>query len=174
MLLGAVAAGTGLVVRSWLRELRHTPLEDRVCIVAGDPTGEALVLARHLLWRGARVALWAVNDPGRAALSEALGVLGESRDVMVLACNPGLRQEVEAAVASITAGLGAVDVLVTAGDAGLIAEIAAPGLVVASRGAGPDLDRAARRTLDAIEGVQWKSHLAAESEVQPEPVDFGL
>ena len=152
---GAVLMAVGtvtLVVRALLRELRQNSLENRVCLVAGDLLGPELVLARHLLWRGARVALCGIDSPDLGSVESARMVLGERRDVMVVTCDPRDRAAVELMVDAVAAGLGAIEVVIGAGGPGLIAECAGARLLLTpALRADPDLERSARRMVDAIE-----------------------
>lgn len=155
MLAIACAAGAaGLVLRAVLRELRHQPLEGRVCLVAGDLDGRERVLARHLLWRGAKVALIGLgpdSEHRQAALERARDELSDT-DLLVAACDPTDPDSVRAALAKALDELGEVDILLTAAPPGPLSELVAARLVVVIPSRDGNPERSAQRTLDAIEG----------------------
>ena len=142
----AATAGVILMVQVRLRSLAGLGLEDRVCLVATDLEVPGLAVARHLLWRGARVALLAAGD-----LEPARELLGEGRDVVVLGCDARDQDSVEAMLEEVTRRLGPVDVLIWQGEQGLIERAVDPGVLVRPLPADPDIERGARRLADSLE-----------------------
>jgi NAD(P)-dependent dehydrogenase (short-subunit alcohol dehydrogenase family) len=116
--LGALAAlGAGALVG--LRALRRERVEfsGRTVFITGGSRGLGLLLARHFLQEGARVALCSRDNTELERASAWLEGVG-SGEVLAVACNVGDRAQVEAAVAQVHERFGAVDVLVN--NAGVI------------------------------------------------------
>ena len=142
----AASAGLLLVLQLRLRSLAGLWLEDRVCLVTADLEMPGLAVARHLLWRGARVALCASGDPDAAR-----ELLGEGRDVVVVACDPRDRKAVAAMLAEVEQRLGPIEVMVYQGERGLIERALGPGVLVRQLPGGFNLERNARRLADSLE-----------------------
>ena len=165
----AAVVGTALaaavLVRRLIRTLRALgqPLEEAVCLVTGDLDGNALVIARHLLWRGARVAVCGLgaSDPETADLERVAATLGAGRDTVVIGCRPHDRSSVLAMLEVVSGSLGRVEVLVSTAPSGLIPELVGDGvlMVTATAGGRSGREPAARRLVDSIEarrgGAGW-------------------
>ena len=150
LLLAAAAAGAGaglaFLIQLRLRPLDGLWLEDRVCLVTTDLEAPGLAVARHLLWRGARVALCASGE-----LEAARELLGEGRDVVVVECDPQDTESVDTMLAEVTRRLGPIEVMVSQGERGLIERALGPGVLVRPLSSGADLERGARRLADSLE-----------------------
>ncbi|MBN7797089.1 SDR family NAD(P)-dependent oxidoreductase [Parahaliea mediterranea] len=82
-------------------------VRDQVAIVTGGASGMGRIIAGRLAARGARVAIFDINEDNLATAAGAGGFTP-------LRCDIGDRAEVEAAVARVQAELGPVDLLVHA------------------------------------------------------------
>ena len=112
----AAAAGAGaLATRRAIQESRRISLEGRVALVTGGSRGLGLLVARELLWRGARVALCARDA---AELDAARRWLGAGSEVLTVACDVSDVESVARMAAAVRERLGPVDVLVN--NAGVI------------------------------------------------------
>lgn len=80
----------------------------KVAIVTGGASGMGQIIARRLANRGARVAIFDVNDEALAATAQ------ESANITALRCDISDRDEVESRVAEVISTLGPVDLLVHA------------------------------------------------------------
>lgn len=99
-----------------LRRRRAVSFCGRVVVISGGSRGLGLLVARRLVAEGARVALLARTE---ADLDAALaGGAGRGGQALVVPCDVGVREEVEAAVGRVVAELGAPSVLLH--DAGII------------------------------------------------------
>lgn len=103
----AVAGGAGILAGRalWWRS-QEVPLDGRVAVVAGGSRGLGLAIARELLAAGCRVSIWA-RDSGE--LERAARTLPEP--VHRAVCDVGDQAAVGAAVRSVEAALGPVEVL---------------------------------------------------------------
>jgi NAD(P)-dependent dehydrogenase (short-subunit alcohol dehydrogenase family) len=101
---GAVLAATVL------RRRAHLNLADKHVLITGGSRGLGLVLAREFLSRGSRVTITARDSQDLAAADEQLRKIGS--DVLAIAADMTMREEVDSAIEKATASLGAVDVLV--------------------------------------------------------------
>jgi NAD(P)-dependent dehydrogenase (short-subunit alcohol dehydrogenase family) len=80
----------------------------KIAIVTGGASGMGRIIALRLARRGARVAIFDLNEEGLAATA------GEAQGITPRRCDIGDRAAVEAGVAEVTGQLGAVDLLVHA------------------------------------------------------------
>ncbi len=78
---------------------------DKVAIVTGGGSGMGRILARRLVDRGARVAIFDVNEAGMAETA------GDSDRMTPYHCDISKREVVDEVVARVTAELGPVDLL---------------------------------------------------------------
>ena len=87
----------------------------RVAVVTGGSRGLGLLMARRLRKEGARVALLARN---REELVRAKDKLGGSNTVLTVACDVGVRAQVQQAIEIVMQHFGRIDMLVN--NAGII------------------------------------------------------
>jgi NAD(P)-dependent dehydrogenase (short-subunit alcohol dehydrogenase family) len=80
----------------------------RVAIVTGGASGMGQIIARRLAARGAKVAIFDVNDQGLQSTA------AESDNISAFRCDISSLEEVEAQVAVVIAKLGPIDLLVHA------------------------------------------------------------
>ena len=80
----------------------------KVAIVTGGASGMGQIIARRLASRGARVAIFDVNDDALAATAR------ETANITALHCDISDREEVESRVEEVIATLGPVELLVHA------------------------------------------------------------
>ncbi|HSP79961.1 MAG TPA: SDR family oxidoreductase, partial [Myxococcaceae bacterium] len=105
-----VAAGVGAVLGLRALRRRRESFEGRTVLVTGGSRGLGLVLARHFLREGARVAICGRDE---VALTRARDELeGRGGEVLAITCDVSDRVQVEALVAEVHQRFGAVAVLV--------------------------------------------------------------
>jgi NAD(P)-dependent dehydrogenase (short-subunit alcohol dehydrogenase family) len=80
----------------------------KVAIVTGGASGMGQIIARRLAGRGAKVAIFDVNDEALAATAQ------ESANITALRCDISDRAEVESRVEEVISTLGPVELLVNA------------------------------------------------------------
>lgn len=114
--IGAMVFGGAAVVRALARSRRRFELRDRVALVTGGSRGLGLVLARELAREGAKVAICARDEAELARARADLRAAGA--EVVALACDLRVREEVDALLAEVRDRLGPVDVLIN--NAGII------------------------------------------------------
>lgn len=83
-------------------------MDGKVAIVTGGASGMGQICARRLAQRGAKVAIFDVNEQGLADTA------AESAGITAYRCDIANREEVEQRVASVVADLGPIDLLVNA------------------------------------------------------------
>ncbi len=96
------------------RKLRHDPhfFAGKVVLVSGGSRGLGLEVARQLRREGATIALLA-RDPEELARAEAdLLTKHGAGEVMTIACDLSKREDIKAAVATVTGRFGRLDVLI--------------------------------------------------------------
>ena len=116
--LAVAAAGLGaaLIGRAVARRRRAIDFAGKVVVITGGSRGLGLVLARAFAREGARLALIAEHEePLARALTE---LSGAGAEVQAIACDVRDREAVQAAVDTIVARFGRIDVLVN--NAGVI------------------------------------------------------
>jgi NAD(P)-dependent dehydrogenase (short-subunit alcohol dehydrogenase family) len=110
--IAAAAVGCALVAR---RLIPRTALRGRVVLVTGGSRGLGLLLARHFLRRGARVAICARDERELQRASDELSREGE---VLAVPCDLRIASAAERLVELVVAHYGRLDVLVN--NAGII------------------------------------------------------
>jgi NAD(P)-dependent dehydrogenase (short-subunit alcohol dehydrogenase family) len=114
--LTAAGLGAALIGRAVARRRRAIDFAGRVVVITGGSRGLGLVLARAFAREGARLALIAEHE---APLARALTELAAAgAEVQAIACDVRDREAVQAAVDTIVARFGRIDVLVN--NAGVI------------------------------------------------------
>lgn len=83
-------------------------MSGKVAIVTGGASGMGQICARRLARRGAKVAIFDVNDEGLESTA------GESDDITAFRCDISDLQDVQAKVAQVNSTLGQVELLVHA------------------------------------------------------------
>jgi NAD(P)-dependent dehydrogenase (short-subunit alcohol dehydrogenase family) len=108
-IIGGVAA-VGVAANAYLRSSRRVGLRGRVVLITGGSRGLGLVLAREFAKAGAQVAVCARND------RDLDGVRDEFSDngwpLLAIACEVGVRAEIEGAIEKVSEELGDVEILV--------------------------------------------------------------
>jgi NAD(P)-dependent dehydrogenase (short-subunit alcohol dehydrogenase family) len=109
LLLGGAGLATVAAARALIRRSRWFSYQGRVVVVTGGSRGLGLVLARHLVDAGARVAVVArTPDDVKQATRELLDRGGE---VIGIPCDVRHQQEVEAMVKRVIERWGTIDCL---------------------------------------------------------------
>ena len=112
----AIGLGAVLALRAAARAARSFDFDNKVVLITGGSRGLGLVLARHLLNRGARVAI-AARDPDE--LERARAELAPRGEVQPVLCDITDRARVGAMIRDVEAGTGPIDLLIN--NAGVIA-----------------------------------------------------
>ncbi len=108
-IVGGVAAA-GVAANACLRNSRRIRLRGRVVLITGGSRGLGLVLAREFAKSGARVAVCARNDRDLDNVRDEFADNGWP--LLALACDVGVRGEIERAVEQVGEEFGDVEILV--------------------------------------------------------------
>ena len=114
--IAGAAAGAALAARYAVRRARYMDLRDRVVLITGGSRGLGLVLARHLVGEGARVAICARDEDELNRARDELRMMGG--DVMAIQCDVTVQAQVDEMVRGVVGHFGRIDVLVN--NAGVI------------------------------------------------------
>jgi NAD(P)-dependent dehydrogenase (short-subunit alcohol dehydrogenase family) len=109
LVAGAAGIGSWLAVKMLLRQARWFEFENKVVLIMGGSRGLGLVLARHLVERGAKVAITARTAEDLRTAEQELRQRGG--DVMSFVCDVRNRSQVEGVVREVAGKYGAIDVL---------------------------------------------------------------
>jgi NAD(P)-dependent dehydrogenase (short-subunit alcohol dehydrogenase family) len=114
--LAVAGLGAALIGRAVARRNRALDFDGKVVVITGGSRGLGLVLARAFAHEGARLAIIAEHEE---PLGRALTELSASgAEVQAIACDVRDREAVQAAIETIVARFGRIDVLVN--NAGVI------------------------------------------------------
>ena len=110
----SIAIGTGVACTALaaviLRRRAFLNLRDKHVFITGGSRGLGLVLARNFLSRGSRVTITARDPQDLAAAYEHLRKIGG--EVLTIAADMTMREEVDGAIQKAVGSFGAIDVLV--------------------------------------------------------------
>lgn len=109
LIAGAAGVGGWLAAKMLLRQARWFEFENKVVLIMGGSRGLGLVLARHLVDRGAKVAITARTAADLQAAEEELRQRGG--DVESFECDVRDRDQVEHVVRQVLNNHGRIDVL---------------------------------------------------------------
>lgn len=110
------AAGAGLLLFARAQAIRFYPFRGKIALITGGSRGLGLLLARHLVAAGARVAICARDEEELARARQDLQTRGG--DVFATTCDLRDREDVERMVSRVLEYYGAIDVLIN--NAGVI------------------------------------------------------
>jgi NAD(P)-dependent dehydrogenase (short-subunit alcohol dehydrogenase family) len=108
-LAGGLGAGALGAARAWRRKSRWFSYAGKTAIVTGGARGLGLVLARHLVDAGARVAICARTEADLRAAERELRARGG--EVLSIRCDVRDREQVEQMVEQVLGQWGTVDLL---------------------------------------------------------------
>lgn len=112
----ALATGAAFIGRRVVRARRRISFTDSVVVITGGSRGLGLAIARELAREGARLVLIARDIEELERARQELGT--EAGTVHVIACDVGVAEQVEAAMAEVQERFGRIDVLIN--DAGIL------------------------------------------------------
>jgi NAD(P)-dependent dehydrogenase (short-subunit alcohol dehydrogenase family) len=107
--VGAVVAA-GVAANAFLRASRRISLRDRVVLITGGSRGLGLVLAREFAQAGGQVAVCARSDRELERVREEFADNGWP--LVALACDVGVRAEIERVAEAVREQLGDIEILV--------------------------------------------------------------
>lgn len=105
---GIVSAG--IAAKTVLRASRRTSLRNRVVLITGGSRGLGLILARGFAKAGSRVAICARSDRELERVRDEFADNGWP--LVAVACDVGVRAEVERAIETVREQLGNIEILV--------------------------------------------------------------
>jgi NAD(P)-dependent dehydrogenase (short-subunit alcohol dehydrogenase family) len=109
LVAGGAGLATYLLAKTLLRQSRWFDFEGRAVLIIGGSRGLGLVLARHLVERGAKVAIAARTEDDLKAAQEDLERRGG--EVLAFPCDARDRSQVDAVVQRVLSQWGQIDVL---------------------------------------------------------------
>jgi NAD(P)-dependent dehydrogenase (short-subunit alcohol dehydrogenase family) len=108
-IIGGVAAA-GVATKAYLRSARRIRLRGRVVLITGGSRGLGLVLAREFAQAGAKVAICARKDRDLDRVRAEFADSGWP--LVAIACDVGVRAEIEGAIEKVAEQFGDVEILV--------------------------------------------------------------